>query len=107
MAEPALGLGAAGQALQELAGLTGPARAAQSAVARYDRRGFEAAAVTVLGVAASGRIAEPPGPYRIATLRFGHPYAVVATALGSTPDDPWDGLPIFAAWITDPDDAQE
>ena len=106
MAQPALGLVAAGHALQELAGLTEPAGAAQSAVARYDRRGFEAAAVTVLGVPMSGRVAEPPGAYRTATLRFGHPYAVVATAQGSAPDDLWDGLPVFAAWITEPEDSQ-
>lgn len=107
LTEPTLAFGAAGQGLQQLADLTGPIEAVQSAVARYSRRGFEAAAVTGLGVAISAKIPEPPGPHRTATIRFAHPYAVVATALGSTPADPWRGLPVFAAWITDPDDAQD
>ncbi|MBO1753986.1 hypothetical protein [Allobranchiibius sp. CTAmp26] len=107
LTEASLGFVAAGDALQQLAGLPHPAKAVQSAVARYGRRGFEAAAVTVLGIPASGRVARPSGPYRTATLRFGHPYAVVATALGSTPGDPWQGLPVFAAWIAEPDDAQD
>lgn len=105
--EPQLGFGAIGPALQQLAGITGPIEAAQSAVARYTRRGFEAAAVTNYGIATSGRRPKPPGPYGTATLRFAHPYAVVAATQGNEPDDPWNGLPVFAAWITDPDDAQD
>lgn len=107
LTEPGLGFAAAGQAIQQLAGVQGPLDAAQTAVARYGRRGFEAAAVTSLAMMTGARMAEPPGMHRTATLRFGHPYAVVATALGSTADDPWHGLPVFAAWVTDPDDAQD
>ncbi len=47
-------------------------------MARYSRTGFEAAAVTVLaGLAA---YAAPRAVRRVAELRFGHPYAVVAVA---------------------------
>lgn len=100
---PALAFGAAGEALMRRAQVAGRVEAVQSAVAKYTRHGFEAAAVTALGVAFSGRMPPPPGPYRTATVRFAHPYAVVATTSGH--DDPWNGLPVFAAWITEPDDA--
>ena len=52
---------------------------------------------------------------RTAELRFGQPYAVVAVTTG--PDDhtwrytpkasPWRGLPVFSAWITQPEDADD
>ncbi|NYJ76117.1 serpin family protein [Allobranchiibius huperziae] len=106
-AEPKLGFVAAGHALQQLARLKGPIDAKQTALARYGRRGFEAAAVTHVAMATSARRAEPSGLHRTATLRFGHPYAVVATAHGTEPDDPWEGLPVFSAWISKPEDAQE
>jgi hypothetical protein len=44
----------------------------------------------------------PPGKRREAELRFDHPYAVVATAAGA---GPWAGLPVFSAWVTEPEDA--
>jgi len=71
--------------------------ARQAATARYHREGFEAAAVTAVAVRMSFR---PPGKRREAELRFDHPYAVVATATG---DGPWSGLPVFSAWVTDPE----
>ena len=71
--------------------------AAQSAVARYDRYGFEAAATSAF---ASLTSITPPGPARFAELRFGHPYAVVAVA--TQPGGPWDGVPVFSAWVADP-----
>jgi len=40
------------------------------------------------------------GRKRTATLRFGHPYAAVARAIGGE----WDGVPVFSAWITEPED---
>jgi hypothetical protein len=105
LAVPELAFGAAGQSLQRLADLRDRIVATQSAVARFSRRGFEAAAVTVLAVTVSAPMPPPPGPYRTATVRFGHPYAVVATTRGRAPEDPWHGLPVFAAWITRPDNA--
>jgi hypothetical protein len=105
LALPSLAFGAAGQSLQQCARVDGPIEATQTAVATYTRRGFEAAAVTVLAVGASGRMPPPPGPHRTATLRFAHPYAVIATTRGPD-DDPWNGLPVFAAWISQPDDAR-
>jgi hypothetical protein len=101
---PSLAFGAAARSLQKLAQVNGLVEAAQTAVAKFTRRGFEAAAVTALGIAVSGRMPPPPGPYRTATVRFAHPYAVIATTR-ATSNDPWDGLPVFAAWITRPDDA--
>ena len=54
-----------------------------------------------------------PGYRREATLRFGHPYAVVAVAsddLGVPPRDrvssPWHGLPVFSAWVSEPAEAE-
>ncbi len=76
--------------------------ARQAVTANYSRTGFEAAAVTAMAV----RMAMMPRKRmaRIAELRFGHPYAVVAAA--QTQDGgPWDGLPLFSAWITNPHEA--
>ncbi|MGC4797455.1 hypothetical protein ACLQ3H_25525 [Micromonospora saelicesensis] len=78
--------------------------ARQTAVARFDRYGFEAAAVTAM----FGLTSLPPeGVARTAELRFGHPYAVVAVATdtraGGTAG-PWHGLPVFSAWVAEPEE---
>jgi hypothetical protein len=76
--------------------------ARQSAIARYGRVGFEAAAVSAMGVLAGAAMS--PKRVRVATLRFAHPYAVVAVAQPPLADPPsfgpWDGLPVFSAWVT-------
>ena len=83
--------------------------ARQACVARYSAVGFEAAAVTGLAVAVS---AGAPGVRRTATVRFAHPYAVVAAAFDDdrVPEraslrTPWHGLPVFSAWVADPSEA--
>ena len=110
-----LGFGAAAETLAALTGLTSFGyEARQSAVARYSRTGFEAAAVTGTAMAA-GMPMRRPGVLRTAELRFGQPYAVVAV---TTDHDhhtgrpvpglrPWRGLPVFSAWITQPEDADD
>jgi hypothetical protein len=102
-------------ALHALAALLPPGdyryMAKQSVIARYDRRGFEAAAITAMGIAVSRRV-RLDGMRRVAELRFGHPFAVVAVALdgrygGSTPSfGPWHGVPVFSAWVAEPEDAE-
>lgn len=92
-ADPRLGFAAAADVL---AGDL-PFDARQVALARYGRYGFEAAAITY-AVAGSAPLFEP-NTARVATLRFGHPYAVVAATLGRGDGDPWAGMPVFAAWI--------
>lgn len=112
---PGLGFEAAAAAL---AALIGPGdfacQARQAAVARYSRTGFEAAAVTAMAV--RGAMATTrPGLLRTAELRFGQPYAVVAAVTGNDPRGrqqapartPWHGLPVFSAWITQPEDAED
>ena len=90
-----------------------PWQARQAAMARYTRIGFEAGAVTALAIA-MGAVVQRPGVRRTAELRFGHPFAVVAVAAGATkpqdsgrpvPRSPWHGLPVFSAWVADPQDA--
>jgi hypothetical protein len=95
---PGLGFPAAARALVELLP-PGEYRAdaKQAAMARYTRTGFQAAAVTAMGIRA---VAVIEGRKRVATLRFGHPYAVVARAVGGE----WDGVPVFSAWVTEPED---
>jgi len=93
---PSFGFGAAAAVLARLFDAA-EWDATQAATARYHREGFEAAAVTAVAVRMSFR---PPGKRREAELRFDHPYAVVATATG---DGPWAGLPVFSAWVTDPE----
>lgn len=98
------GFDAAARALGTLLGNPDlPYEAVQSAVARYGRYGFEAAAVTAFGVAAG---LPPEGVARHAELRFGHPYAVVAVATHSG-GGPWHGLPVYSAWVAQPQELPE
>jgi len=102
LSAPALGFGAAKDALVPA---PDPWQARQTAMARYTRTGFEAAAVSAMAVFAAMR---QPGRHREAELRFGHPYAVVAlTTGGSEVGSPWHGLPVFSAWVSEPDDATQ
>ena len=100
---PQLGFGTAAHALTGLL-QPGPyeGEARQAAMARYSRTGFEAAAVTAVGVAAAAMRRRLPGLLREAVLRFGHPYAVVAVCRGGR----WDGLPVFSAWVSSPSQAE-
>lgn len=99
---PSLGFAEAAQAL---IGLLRPgeyqSQAKQAAFARYSRTGFEAAAVTGVGIRTSAMIQRRPGVLRQAVMRFGHPYAVVAVCRGGR----WDGLPVFSAWVASPSPA--
>ncbi|MFC0101070.1 hypothetical protein ACFFKH_26595 [Micromonospora marina] len=98
---PGFGFDAAARALGGLLGLTGPGfDAAQSAVARFGRYGFEAAAVTAFGMVAG---LPPEGVARVAELRFGHPYAVVAVTTDPA-GGPWHALPVYSAWVAEPEE---
>ncbi|WP_435149353.1 hypothetical protein [Micromonospora aurantiaca (nom. illeg.)] len=98
---PGFGFDAAARALGERLGLAGPEfAAAQSAVARFGRYGFEAAAVTAFGRATA---LPPEGIARVAELRFGHPYAVVAVTTDPA-GGPWHALPVYSAWVADPEE---
>ncbi|MFR9777633.1 hypothetical protein ACL02O_16455 [Micromonospora sp. MS34] len=98
------GFAAAARALGELIGAPRPPyEVAQAAVARFGRFGFEAAAVTAFGVAAG---LPPEGIVRLAELRFGHPYAVVAVAT-DTAGGPWHGVPVYSAWVAEPEELPE
>jgi hypothetical protein len=110
---PDLGFPAAAAALDGLLdGNVGAYSARQSVMARYSRVGFEAAAATAMGER-SARPSRCDGVLRIAELRFGHPFAVVAVATDRHYDrvaqawvgGPWHRLPVFSAWVVDPDDA--
>jgi len=106
LSDPSLGFAAAAQALAP----GDPWQARQAAMARYSRVGFEAAAVTGLAIAMAARPSRP-GLIRTAELRFGHPFAVVAVAAGepggggASGRGPWHGLPVFSAWVAQPEDA--
>lgn len=112
--DPALGYPATAAALAETLHLGEYRyRAQQTAMARYTRLGFEAAAVTAHAMASSmprRRI----GTRRIAELRFAHPFAVVAVTIGDqhararehAKGRAWHGLPVFSAWVMEPDEAE-
>jgi hypothetical protein len=102
LAAPGLGFDAAMTALAP----GDPWQAGQAAMARYTRVGFEAAAATF---AAAGFAMPVPrqGVVRTAELRFGHPYAVVAVAADWSGGGPWHGLPVFSAWVAQPQNAEE
>jgi hypothetical protein len=100
-----------GPALETLRRLIGPrpedrCEATQAAVASFTRCGFEAAAVTALGVRAS--VARRPleqSVERGAVLRFDHPYAAVAiagTPVAGGSSSGFAGLPLFTAWVQQP-----
>src|SRR5712692_5928472 len=110
--DEALGFAAAARVLAEaleLAEWWYDAR--QAAMARYSAVGFEAAAVTGLAVLVSAKVSRP-GRRRTATVRFAHPFAVVAAAFddprarhASPVPSPWHGLPVFSAWVSEPAEA--
>jgi hypothetical protein len=103
--DPSLGVSAAVAALQA----PGRWTAAQAAMARYTRTGFEAAAVTAMA-RQMAMVRPPGGRHREARLRFAFPYAVVAVARDPGPDGtagPWHGVPVFSAWVADPQDATD
>lgn len=104
-ADPGLGFGAVGRALAQALPVAPDVQARQSAVARYNRWGFEAAAVTAVALRSAMM---STGLSRTAILRFGHPYAVVAS-VGKRPArrDPWAGVPVFAAWVTEPTEVDD
>ncbi|MFI9638981.1 hypothetical protein ACIG87_02780 [Micromonospora sp. NPDC051925] len=103
---PGLGFPALARSLGGLLGTEVGVEARQAAVAHYGRYGFEAAAVT----GAFALVSLPPeGVRRTAELRFGHPYAVLAVATdqrdGGT--GPWHGVPVFSAWVAEPQEPTE
>jgi hypothetical protein len=107
LTDPSLGFRSATRLLEPLLGLTGLGTdAVQAATATYSRYGFEAAAVTAFG---SIRSVPAARLVRTAELRFGHPYAVVAVATDLRPDGPgpWHGMPVFSAWVREPEDVPE
>jgi hypothetical protein len=108
LADRRLGFAAAADAFGGIGDLW---EANQAAVARYTRVGFEAAAVTAMGILLS---MPPPGLRRTAELRFCHPYAVIAVAAddsagrGNAPSawsGRWNGVPVFSAWVAEPREA--
>jgi Serpin (serine protease inhibitor) len=111
---------AAEPALRALIELIGPhpeedeTDAVHSAVASYTPTGFEAGALTALGIILGE--APPPtatGLERRARLCFDHPHAALALA-GSRSDfyrsraghSEMFGLPLFAAWVDTPEEAE-
>jgi hypothetical protein len=104
--DPDLGFSSAAQSIAEALKLGAFVwEATQSAMARYTRTGFEAAAITGMAIATSARRTRP-GIRRTAELRFGHPFASVAVSVGEKERggqrSPWHGLPVFSAWISEP-----
>jgi hypothetical protein len=76
--------------------------AVQAATSEFTRYGFSAAAITTSAI--SGLSMPRQGPEQLkrrATLRFNRPYAVLAVA-ASEPGSPWSSVPVFSAWVTDP-----
>lgn len=112
-------------ALATLRALIGPrpddhCEATQAAVASFTRYGFEAAAVTALGIrTAAVRVPAERSVERSAVLRFDHPFAAVAiagrpapprqssTEMTPRPDTSFPGLPVFSAWVREPTEAEE
>lgn len=90
-----LGFDAAGHALVRN---DDPWQALQEAMARYTTTGFEAAAASAMVPRSATDLL---ATHREITLRFGHPYAAVAVTTDS--GGPWHGLPVFSAWVSEPE----
>lgn len=68
----------------------------QAATAEYDEGGFSAAAVTALGMRATGMPRFVDRTVQQVQVTFDRPHALVAIARGG----PWEGVPLFHAWVT-------
>jgi hypothetical protein len=77
-------------------------KARQAAVASYSRAGFEAAAVSAIGLYATGAPLFHEVLIRSIDVRFNRPFAVIACAAGDQGPMAWRGVPVFSAWITQP-----
>jgi hypothetical protein len=79
--------------------------ARQSAMARFTRLGFEAAAVTAMAVRVGAAMpSETTVTERHLAVRVDRPFAVLATTVGGwhgTDPSPWTNLPVFSAWVTE------
>jgi hypothetical protein len=106
-----LGLPTAARIIKQALGLTNLTYKATQAAVLHCRRLRSGG-----GYRARNRIVPtptPPGHRREATLRFGHPFAVVAVASNDRGfpsrdcvSTPWHGLPVFSAWISEPAEAE-
>jgi hypothetical protein len=76
--------------------------AKQTAVASYSRTGFKAAAVTAVGMLAAGIPSLNEVLVRRIELRFNRPHAVLACAARGDGPPAWRGVPVFSAWVTEP-----
>lgn len=78
--------------------------ARQSAVASYTREGFKAAAVTAIGMVAGSVPRFREVLVRRVEIRFNRPFAVLACADRQDGPAAWRGMPVFSAWVTEPQD---
>lgn len=78
----------------------------QVAVARFNRYGFEAAALTTSRVGSVSMPRLETKEVTVTTVDFSHPYAVVAVPQlrMSDNDSAWEGLPLFTAWVVEADE---
>ncbi len=95
------GLGPLGATLARMVLDPTSLEARQSALAEFSTTGFQAAAVTSVGVRARAMPpALEPHPYREAILHYNRPYAVIALVDDET--SPWHHVPVFSAWVEYP-----
>ncbi|WP_135459625.1 hypothetical protein [Mycobacterium sp. DL99] len=78
--------------------------ARQSVVAAYTREGFKAAAVTAIGMVAGSVPRFHEVLVRRIEIRFNRPFAVLACADRYDGPEAWRGVPVFSAWVTEPQD---
>lgn len=77
--------------------------AKQTAVAAYSRTGFKAAAVTVIDMLAGCMPEFHEVLVRRIEIRFNRPFAVLACADRHAGPQAWRGVPVFSAWVTEPE----
>jgi hypothetical protein len=81
--------------------------AKQTAVASYSKTGFKAAAVTAMAMVAAG-VPTMPEKHEVLVrrieLRFNRSHAVLACAAQDEGPSAWRGVPVFSAWVTEPEE---
>lgn len=102
LSETVFGVTPAGEALRACFPDADTAETVQVAVARFNRKGFDAAALTVRMMGSANAPAMVTKNVKTTTINFKHPYAVVAVPF-TNKSSSWNGVPAFTAWVVEAD----
>lgn len=104
--DEAYGVTAAGEPLRDFFFSETSQETVQVAVARFNRYGFEAAALTTARFGSASMPRMETKEVTVITVDFVHPYAVVAVPQlpFRESESVWQGVPLFTAWVSEADE---